>query len=175
MDTVVCILVRTVCFPRFWGNQSYFRKNYISYEEAACFYWGEAPPILNIFSWKFHGLGLNNNHIIWATPMPFKSINSWNFQENILRIDGAGKWAFYLVGHFEFFVFCLFPMTKTLISQNFVAFSEYMNFNRALTELCVFLAISLWPWFLNELHTDHVSSSLATTYIQSLIFLWTYY
>ena len=108
-----------------------------------------APPILNIFSWNFHGLvlglvelidakgigvsqliwswgcpteaqkqpkntkntffacfwayvGQPHNHISWATPMPFASINStnprtnpWNFHEKILRIGGAGKWGFF--------------------------------------------------------------------------------
>ena len=43
-----------------------------------------------------------HNHISWATPMPFASINSssprtnpWNFQEKILRIGRAGEWDFY--------------------------------------------------------------------------------
>ena len=51
-----------------------------------------------------------HNHIGYATPMPFASINPtnkrtnpWNFCEKILRIGRTGKWAFYLVGHFEFF------------------------------------------------------------------------
>ena len=50
-----------------------------------------------------------HDHISWATPMPFPSINSinpktnpWNFHEKILRIGGAGKWPF-LGGHFDFF------------------------------------------------------------------------
>ena len=47
-------------------------------------------------------VGQPHNHIGWATLMPFASINStnqrtnpWNFREKILRIGGAGKWAFF--------------------------------------------------------------------------------
>ena len=47
-------------------------------------------------------VGQPHNHIGWATPMSFASINptkqrtnSWNFLEKILRIGGAGKWAFF--------------------------------------------------------------------------------
>ena len=76
-----------------------------------------APPILNIFSWKFHGLvlaffvflccfwayvGQSHDYIDWATPMPFASNNSTNprtnpenFHEKISRIGGAGKWGFF--------------------------------------------------------------------------------
>ena len=56
-----------------------------------------------------------HDHISWAIPMPFASINStnprtnpWKFHEKILRIGGAGKrrrpfWIFW-VGHFDFFL-----------------------------------------------------------------------
>ena len=50
-----------------------------------------------------------HNHISWAKPMPFASINStnprsnpWEYHEKILRIGGAGKWVFFWGGHFEF-------------------------------------------------------------------------
>ena len=63
-------------------------------------------------------VGQPHSHISWATPMPFASINStnprtnpWNFQEKILRIGGAGKWAFFS----RPFWICFFPMTKTLV------------------------------------------------------------
>ena len=47
-------------------------------------------------------VGQPQDHIGWATPMPFASINPinwrtnpWNFHEKILRIVGAGKWGFF--------------------------------------------------------------------------------
>ena len=43
-----------------------------------------------------------HDHISYATPIPFASINStnprtnpWKFHEEILRIGGAGKWGFF--------------------------------------------------------------------------------
>ena len=47
-------------------------------------------------------VGQPHDHISWAIPMPFSSINStsprtnpWKFHEKILRIGGAGKWGFF--------------------------------------------------------------------------------
>ena len=47
-------------------------------------------------------VGQPHDHISWAVPMPFASINSanprtnpWEFHEKILRIGGAEKWAFF--------------------------------------------------------------------------------
>ena len=47
-------------------------------------------------------VGQPHNHIGWAIPMPFASINStnprtnpWKLNEKILRIGGAGKWVFF--------------------------------------------------------------------------------
>ena len=47
-------------------------------------------------------VGQPHDHISWAKPMPFASINStnprtdpWEFHEKILRIGGAGKWGFF--------------------------------------------------------------------------------
>jgi hypothetical protein len=53
-----------------------------------------------------------HDHIGWATPMPFASINStnprtnpWNFHEKTLRIGGAGKWGFFESAILNFFCF----------------------------------------------------------------------
>ena len=55
-------------------------------------------------------VGQPHDHISWATPMPFASINStnprtnpWNFHEKILRIGGAGKWGFFESAILKFF------------------------------------------------------------------------
>ena len=76
-STVVCILVRMRCFPRFWRNHPYCRKKMIPHmnrllvfiEMKQRFFFlfkmagskknhFPAPPIFNIFSWKFFGLVL---------------------------------------------------------------------------------------------------------------------
>ena len=53
-------------------------------------------------------VGQPHDHIGWATPMPFASINStnqrtnpWNFREIILRIGRAGKWDFFYLYFFS--------------------------------------------------------------------------
>ena len=64
-------------------------------------------------------IGQPDNHIGWATLMPFASIystnprtNPWNFRKKILRIDGAGKWHFVV-----FFVFGSWvSQTKNVLS-----------------------------------------------------------
>ena len=52
----------------------------------------------------------SHDHISWAIPMPFASINStnprnnpWNFHKKVLRIGWAGTWVFFLSWPFWFF------------------------------------------------------------------------
>ena len=82
LPTVVCIKVRTASFPRFWKNHPWCRNKWYLIWTGCFFHWDEAkkiqngrlkkfkmadskkshfpaPPILNIFSWNFHGLVLS--------------------------------------------------------------------------------------------------------------------
>jgi hypothetical protein len=67
-------------------------------------------------------LGQPYNHIGWATPMSFPSINPtkprinpWNFHLKTLRIGGAGKWGFFL--RCPFWI-SFFQKKKNLLSPN---------------------------------------------------------
>ena len=62
------------------------------------------------FGCLWASVGQPHGHICWATSMPFASFNPTNprtnlrnFREKILRIGDFEKWAFFWVGHFEFF------------------------------------------------------------------------
>ena len=64
--------------------------------------WNKPQNSLKTQKQHFLPVGQPHDHISWATPMPFASINStnprtnpWNFHEKILRIGGAGKWGFF--------------------------------------------------------------------------------
>ena len=63
-------------------------------------------------------VGQPHNHIGWATPMAFLTINStnprtnpWHFHKKILRIGGAGQWGFFESAILNL---CFFPMKMTL-------------------------------------------------------------
>ena len=87
-STVVCILVGIKSFPRFWRNHPYCRNKWylvwtgclfsLRWRKKKFFFEKEiqngqlkkahfpGPPILNIFSWKFHGLVLGIVELIDA-------------------------------------------------------------------------------------------------------------
>ena len=105
----------------FWarnqGNHQIFEKNDTSYETQGCFHWKKnqnqiqngrlkkthfpALPILNIFLQKFNGLVHTNALCINQLYKP--KTNPWHFREKILRLGGAGKWAFFTWPFWFFF------------------------------------------------------------------------
>ena len=117
----MCILVRMKSFPRFWRNHSYCRNKWYLIWTGCLFSlrWSKKIKMADSKKNSFSSSACfrayvrqPHDHISWATPMRFTSINStnprtnpWNFHEKILRIGGAGKWGFFWVGHFDFFCF----------------------------------------------------------------------
>ena len=119
---------------------------------------------LSFLSWPFWFFSLfwayggqPHDHISWAKPMPFASINStkprndpWEFHEKILRIGGAGKWGFFeaailnfYVGHFDFF-FASFHWKMQPISMRDHFFLHY-------------------GWFFQNLRKEAVRTFMHTT------------
>ena len=104
-----------------------------------------------------------HNHINWATPMPFASINStnprtnpWNFHEKILRIGGAGKWGFFesaILNFFfqDIFFFCFISMkTSSPFIWGIIYFCNMDGFFRILEKtsfqlICTRLLLSGKP------------------------------
>ena len=63
---------------------------------------------------------LSHTNALFASINPSNQrTNPWNFWEKILRIGGTGKWVFFLVGHFEFF---LLHSHENMVSKNFSKF-----------------------------------------------------
>ena len=65
---------------------------------------GEFLAIKRLYS------GQPDNHIGWASSMPFASMNPtnpttnpWNFGGNCSAFGGGWKTQFFLIGHFDFF------------------------------------------------------------------------
>ena len=98
----------------FWagtqGNHQNFEKSLLTNKLWHVFMWMKQFFFFNFFKntkcafftcfWVY--VWLPHDHIGWATPMPFASINPtnqrtnpWNFHEKILRIGGTAKWAFF--------------------------------------------------------------------------------
>ena len=77
-----------------------------------------------------------DNHIGWATLMPFASIystnprtNPWNSHEKILRIGGVEKLNFFWVGHFDFFFFISMKSVKDhRLAWTGLNFDDYSGF-----------------------------------------------
>ena len=95
-----------------------------------------------------------DNHIGWATPMPFASIypthprtNSWNCCEKKLRISGAGTWQFlcFWFSDIGFFNFFFFP------NENHLGF--HMRYHLFLHN----------GWLLQNLEKDFVRTNMHTT------------
>ena len=128
-DIVVCILAS---FPRFWRNTIHSaEKNDTSYENQGFCHWKKTKQ-KHFFGKKNQNGLIKESHVGWATPMPFASINSTSpspihFQEKILRIGGAGKWAFFLSAILNFvfqnFFFVFFQWQKPWFSYELSFFS----------------------------------------------------
>ena len=63
------------------------------------------------------------------------------FSQKILRIGGAGKMSFFLVGHFDFVLFCFFSYEKKIGFHEvsfFQNFDDYPGFQPKTTFLYYF-------------------------------------
>ena len=88
---------RTNWCEGYWYSSTYKvvrLSDITSKTDKKCFFW--------VFWLFLTYVGQPHNHLSWAVPMAFASINSanprtnpWEFHEKILRIGGAEKWAFF--------------------------------------------------------------------------------
>ena len=111
-------------------------------------------------------VGQRHDHISWATPMPFASINPtnprtnpWNFHEKILRIGRPGKWGFYpffWVGHFEFF------FSRIFFFKIFFFFLLHLNEKTKGFHMRYHLFLQ-YGWFLQNLGKDFIPTNMHTT------------
>ena len=95
-------------------------------------------------------VGQPHDHISWAKPMPFASINStnprtnpWEFHEKILRIGGAGKWVFFEAAILNFLswpfwiFFCFISVKNPALLYEVSFFSElWMVFRESWKRSC---------------------------------------
>ena len=102
-------------------------------------------------------VGQPDNHISWAKPMPFSSINStnprtnaWKFHEKILRIGGAGKWGFFEAAILNF------------LSRPFwIFFASYQWKTQPINMRYHFFPH--YGWFLQNFEKDFIPTLLHTT------------
>ena len=118
-----------------------------------------------LFLWCFWAyVGQSHNHISWAIPMPFASINStnprtnpWNFIEKILRIGRAWKWGIFEAAILNFLSqpFWIFFASSLWKIQPF-----YMRYHFFLH----------YGWFFQNLGKEAVRTFMHTTVYWKLIY-----
>ena len=127
-----------------WGCPTYAKKQVknVFFVFLGCF-------------WAY--VGQPHDHISWAKPMPFASINStyprtnpWNFHKKILRIGGAGKWPFFRQ---PFWFFFLIKKQTNLLHLIEKTKGFHMRYHFFL----------YYRWFLQNLRKDFFRTNMHTT------------